>query len=333
MWKDIIIGVAFLGALTLTWIIFEVCSSKDKWLIKISRGPLFWITDRPIGILILCYLTICGLLILEVVFKPLDLKDDSIVLICISIIGFVGTIIGLIATYFQLKRNNNQFYGYSDFYRFAEVLLTQKSKKTIKFHFSTPIPGHIAYNTMSDFLSFQNQLTNYQGNIEFIIPNENMIKEMYYKYKDQQIAGQEQKYTEELINKMLSRSPYESEFTVESFVTTLRKKEKNVKVYVYKTTNESDKDTKKYDKKPEVIENLYLSDGRVAIYAIPLHFLNIQDGVSGKTNTKPALVGFVTTDRHLVSTLENNFDLIRDDAERCTLLDKNTPYLQFSLDN
>lgn len=334
-WKNkIIIGGVFLGLLVLI-LLLDLCSSK-KWLIKSSRGVLYYITSQPIFSIFICYVIICVLLVVELYITPLNLNEDSILLVCLSIIGFVGTIIGLIATYIQLKHNNNQFYGYSDFYRIAEEMLTQKGRRrTIKFHFSTPIPGHIAYPIKSDFQSFLEQLKNYKGNIEFIIPSEVMIKKMYDQYRNKTIDATT--YTEILINNKLSSRSSHKELTVERFIETLRGNNEtrrvnkhNVKVYVYKAADESEEGFRENEsKKPEVIENLYLSDGRVAVYAIPLHFLNIQDGASKEIDTKPVLIGFVTTDRNLVNTLDNNFNRVRDDSKRCTLLDDDTHYLEF----
>ena len=92
--------------------------------------------------------------------------------------------------------------------------------------------------------------------------------------------------------------------SVNSFLSNLRAREENdkdkgtTKLYTYSQANQ------------EAIENLYFSDGRVVLYAIPLHYLRIQDGVDEKTSS-PMLVGFVTTERGIVNAFAENFEKIK----------------------
>ena len=298
---------AFLFIILVLFVLYEIPfikKSENKWIVKSSHGLLGFITNYPLGVVAICYTVIC-LLVLFV-----DMKIGEVSLDGISIIGFVGTIIGLIVTYLQLKHNNNQFYGYFDFYRIAEELLDEKSNRTIRFHFTTPIPGHISYGEEKDFNLFKEKLLGYKGKIEFVIPDQQTVMKMYYVYENTKFRGET--YSTDIIDNLLSHQDGAKEnkrLDVARFVSDLRRKE-NASIYYYEVEN----DAKKEKKGPEAIENLYISDGILAVYAIPLHFLTIQDenrnDKKDDEDTKPFLVGLVTSDRSLVTSFDENFEKI-----------------------
>ena len=125
MGTKICIAIVFFCMLLLLWFLYEkpgVKKNDKKWLTWSSRKVPYFITNSPLASLLICYIIICLTIGLEISIEKIKLNSSTI-LICISIIGFIGTIIGLIVTYIQLKRNNNQFFGYDDFYSIAEELL------------------------------------------------------------------------------------------------------------------------------------------------------------------------------------------------------------------
>lgn len=326
-WIQFITALVFLIIIVGLYVLYEIPSvkkSENKWIVKSSHGLLGFITNYPFAMVAICYTLICLLIVFVEMFIGGIVLDGSTILVCISIIGFVGTIIGLIITYLQLKRNNDQFFGYYDFYRIADELLDEKSNRKIRFHFSTPIPGHIAYGVDKDFDLFLTKLLQYKGEIEIIIPNESEIKAMYNEYVDREFRGET--YSKEIIYNLLSHlegAKEDKRLDVARFVMKLREKP-NVSVYCYQTKVN-----------PEAITNLYISDGKVAVYAIPLHFYNIQDENRNSENrkepTKTVLVGFVTSDRALVTTLDDNFETIMKNSK---ILNEGDYFLKYEeLDN
>lgn len=323
-----ITAIAFLAVLTVCSCL-EVRSKRNRktqnekrWLTQLSGFPFLQITNYPICAIAICSLFFCAVIfVVEAWIEGIPLDDSSTILMCLTVIGFIGTIIGLIITYMQLKRYNNQFFGYYDFYRIAQEMLELNKKRCIKFYFSTPIPGHIAYGNDQVFKKFLESLFNYNGKIEYIIPTEQNLKQFYEPYKDQTIRNV--KYTEEIINRLFTCQPgrkASDELDLATFVKKLREKD-DATIYTYSASN---------GREPESIENLYLSDGNIAIYAIPLHYLILQDAsvdANGKSDPRPVLVGFTTTDRALVTSLEEYFNRIKDD-DKCKVLQKDQRYLQ-----
>lgn len=272
----------------------------------------------------ICIVTICFIIIGSVVLLSEYEMKDSLIIVCLSIVGFVGTIVGLIITYIQVKRSSNQFYGYHDFYTIADEILSKNKGRKIQFHFTAPIPGQIAFNKEHMFKNFEEKLIRYSGEKELIIPSPEKLMEAYYHYEGKTIL--KVKYTKEEIDKKLKPTIFEKRscISVNSFLGNLMKKDESVG----RTKNNGKTTIYSYDKdKQEAIENLYLSDGRTVVYAIPLHYLKIQDDINDDNAPSPELVGFVTTERGVVNALWDNFEQIKNES---VLLEfpKNGAYIQ-----
>lgn len=263
------------------------------------RKPLLAIS---LSVLILIFLSYC--------FERngVGLFVNSNLLSILSIVGILGTIIGVILTYEQLKIAEDRIDGYEKLYSELRELIKPKSNiKYFQFYGPTLIPGHIAYGDEKDIDNYYNKLgelaKELKNKFELIVPSKELNIKAYSYYNDKVVNNV--KFTSSDIEKKLEElETLQGELTLNK-----------VEISLEKT-------------RIEIIDNFYFSNGKTAIYVIPLHFLEAiagSDVVTEEKKTKkkedsknnnnkmhPELIGFKTTNRSIVKAFEQSFIKMKD---------------------
>jgi hypothetical protein len=254
------------------------------------RKPLLAIS---LSVLILIFLSYC--------FERngVGLFVNSNLLSILSVVGILGTIIGVILTYEQLKIAEDRIDGYEKLYSELHNMMEDKSNiKKFQFYGPTIIPGQIAYGNEEDIKLYRNQIyalvSRLNKNFEVIVPSEKLNTEAYSYYNNQVINNKT--YDSPEILKLLKE--------IKSLQDTIGDNEGVI-------TEEKSK--------VEIIDNFYFSNGYTVIYAIPLHFQvaiagaenitseNKDKNSSNNGKMHPELIGFKTTNRSIVKAFELSF--------------------------
>jgi hypothetical protein len=267
----------------------DFCKKKFS---GVSKKPILVISVSVLVLIILSYF-------LEK--NGIGLFVNSNILSILSIVGILGTIIGVILTYEQLKIAEDRIDGYIKLYSELKKLMSEKNIKKFQFYGPTIIPGHIAYGDRNDIKEYKKLIYDLVDELkkkfEIIVPSDELYIEAYSHYADQFINNIH--YPQSKITKLLEEANE-----------------------LQKTILDNEGDLTQEKSKIEIIDNFYFSNGITVIYAIPLHFqvaiagsessvssqtTKKSDGNSNKNSMHPELIGFKTTNRSIVKAFELNF--------------------------
>jgi uncharacterized membrane protein (DUF106 family) len=227
--------------------------------------------------------------------------NGSAVFNVVTFIGIGVTFLGVYIAYEQSKFINDRIYGYDEFYDKILSLIKEiddnKNSDEIILQFSgqTLIPGQLSYSNKEKIESYRgkiaalSQIGQMKKKMEFITLNEDLTKIAYNEVKNERVNG----LTKRSIDKALED------------LNTLKG---NVEKQTIKIKDENMKG---------IIENYYISNGRTAIYATSLHYLEFSANSKNKNFKKLGieLIGFRTTDRTIVNAFKDKFVKIKEAIE------------------
>jgi len=223
----------------------------------------------------------------------------------LSVIGIIGTLIGVYYTFRQLKIAEDKIDGYERFYEIAKEMLEDHKARSIKFSGPTALPGNVAYDDNNAFISFQSQMftcanrIHSKSNCILIVPSESVYIASYKPYVNAIIT-----------TGILKRAFDEQEIKMKrdeafSFQDGMGRS-------AFTVVENGD------EAKLGVLDYYMLSNGRRLMYAVPLHYgtaiidENNNGGVQKVEELSPSLIGFVTTDKSIIRSFEQSFDKIKE---------------------
>lgn len=222
--------------------------------------------------------------------------STSNILSSLAVVGVFGTLLGLFLTYRQVKLAEDRIDGYDQLYDAIFELLDDKKGDKIQFYGSTLIPGHFTYaskNKMKSVENFRLKIENKVSTSEleptskqFILPAFNMYQETY--------KGYEKKSSKEFVSKLVDEvKKMHKRIEIDSLITSVPDK----------------------NKIEDMLDSFYISNGRTAIFAKPLHYdiiktenNNTSDSEKNHLDFEPILIGFKTRDRSIIKGFEKHFD-------------------------
>ncbi|MEA4851500.1 MAG: hypothetical protein VB126_08620 [Paludibacter sp.] len=303
---------AHTGSNITLWIIFGIfiilfVLSFFKFFREGIKEISKWFIKRPIPVI-----TISVILIIVVAFfvekNGQGLFVNSNILSILSIVGIIGTIIGVLLTYEQLKIAEDRIDGYESFYKEVNELLCKKDTRSLQFYGPTLIPGHIAYNYKNDIDKYKRAL---QDNIE-VLTKDPQNKIDLILYSEKQNLNAYNNYLHDLVNKTKIEPS-----VIESKLKELKKFQEVLNVFINNSITIIDDSTK-----VNLIDNYYFSNGVTAIYAVPLHYQVALSEKNGKNKSEknrkltPQLIGFKTTNRSIVQAFESKFDELKQNLNK-----------------
>jgi len=258
-----------------------------------SPAVLKRLYKRPILLAtLITFIVLATAILLE--SREYNLLQHSNLIGILGIIGIIGTIIGVILTYGQLKLAEDRIENYEKFYDALDELLKDPKARSLQFSGSTILPGQVAYGDRTLLLRYMNSLetcTNRllidSGEVKIIVPSEEIYREAYRPYEDKTCRGH--KYNRQEIDDRIGEA------------------------LVVQHSIDQKSDMVEISRKEEiaVIDAFYFSNGRTAIYAVPLHYnlarVETFENDKQKEQGEPVLVGFKTTNRSIVEAFEQNF--------------------------
>lgn len=283
-------------------IILVVLSVLEWRHSKFLNQKLQWIHRRPF-LIITC---ITFVIIAVVIFyeesgyfekSTYNYFQNSNLINIFSVIGIFGTIVGLIITYEQLRLAEDRIDGYESLYDALDQLLHDDKARFFQFYGATLIPGHVAFGDSSVIKSYEDNLSSLLNHLPrsqqaiIIAPSPNLYQTTYSPYLGNKYRNKT--FAQDVLDLLVD--------DVKAFHNRLQFP--NLRVI----TIEEKKDI-------EFISAYYYSNGRMVIYAVPLHYeLERAKDVDNNPETnsgveiEPALVGFKTTNRSIVKAFEKDF--------------------------
>ncbi len=283
-------------------IVLVVLSFLEWRRSKFLNQKLQWIHRRPFFIITFITFVIVAVVILfeeSGYFEKSTYNyfQNSNLINIFSVIGIFGTLVGLVITYEQLRLAEDRIDGYESLYEALDELLHDDKARFFHFYGATLIPGHAAFGDSSviktyedNLLIFLNHLPRSQQAI-IIAPSPDLYQTTYLPYLNN-------KYRNETFTQPVLDSLVEDVKTFHN-----RLQFPNLKIITIA------------DKKDiEFISAYYYSNGKMVIYAVPLHYeLERAKEIDNKPETnsvveiEPVLVGFKTTSRSVIKAFEKDF--------------------------
>ncbi|HEX8148351.1 MAG TPA: hypothetical protein VF591_14325 [Pyrinomonadaceae bacterium] len=283
-------------------IILVVLSILEWKRSKFLNQKLKWIHRRPF-LIITCITFV--ILAVVIFFEESGLFEKSTynhfqnsnLINIFSIIGIFGTIVGLVITYEQLKLAEDRIDGYESLYDALDELLHDNKARFFQFYGATLIPGHAAFGDSNVIKTYENNLSSFLNDLPrnqqaiIIAPSPELYHTTYSPYLNNKYRNET--FTQEVLDLLVD--------DVQKFHRRLVFS--NLKII----TIEEKKDI-------EFISAYYYSNGRMVIYAVPLHYeLERAKEIDNKPETnsvveiEPVLVGFKTTNRSVIKAFEKDF--------------------------
>lgn len=293
-----------LGLLVLI-VIFDLLSTK--WFYLKFRDGIKYIYPRPV---LWVSISTIVLILIALMFEQ-DGKNvfaNSNIISILSVVGIIGTIIGVILTYEQLKIAEDRIDGYEKLYDEVFDLLKDETSTGFQYYGSTLIPGHIAYGELKEINKYQSEIYSMivrisdKEKVKIIVPVANLYDESYKPYINK--SYKKKKYTQEEVDKKV--------LEIQAFQKSIIDRQCQVT---------------QVHKKNEIglIDSFYFSNGKTVIYVVPLHYQVARAEVSESHKTAgdidPTLIGFKTKNRAIIRSfeqkfveLQNQFRLLENDA-------------------
>lgn len=213
-----------------------------------------------------------------------------------SIIGIIGTIVGVIITYEQLKIAEDRIDSYEGLYEALDEILSDKEAKVFQFYGPTILPGHIAYNDIKKIQAYSKNLRDFLERIGedkaiFIAPSDALYKTSYEPY----------------LKKECQKIYYDKSM-IEIKVKEVVKDQQKINLlagFVYLTEPHQLRSFDTY----------FFSNGKTVIYAMPLHYSEVravETDENGNGNPReviePNLIGFKTSSRAFIKSFDQHFE-------------------------
>jgi hypothetical protein len=234
-----------------------------------------------------------------------NLLQNSNVIGILGLIGIVGTIIGVVLTYEQLKLAEDRIEGYEKFYEVLHEILTDPKSQFFQFFGSTIIPGQVAFG--DDRLIEQYKLDLYyiathlkdRQKLTLILPSAEQYKEAYKPYVGK--IYRKKRYDQQTIDVKIDEAlQCQNTMRINAQLIELKKKEEIA-----------------------IVDAFYFSNGRTAVYAVPLHYniaridkLEHRNLADQEPQGQPILVGFKTTNGHVVAAFQQHFEELTSELSR-----------------
>jgi 2-polyprenyl-3-methyl-5-hydroxy-6-metoxy-1,4-benzoquinol methylase len=228
----------------------------------------------------------------------------------VAVVGLVFAGVGIWFTYIQLRLENSKVEQYRSFYRWVDVLFKElQSEPAAVFHFfgSTILPGNLAYiNNRQVFDDLENKLRalytlkdSHSGvsRAVILVPDDIGYRTAYEYYKDHIIstASREQKKAWPTEVEKARERALDLQHALMNHDAETRHR------YVHAV---SPSDTERFS---WLQKAYYMSNGRRAIYAVPLHYLS--SSLDGQIDeVTPSLIGMTTTNPGVIDALEQLFN-------------------------
>jgi len=305
LWLSVIIVVIAATLLVILVIVLHFLLNKLKeklWPDNNRKPSVVWIKNNWIVLetVIMSALIIFLILVensfLEALFKNIASQiNGSILFSTFTIIGTGLTVFAAFLAYEHYKIGEDKIENYHSLYNAVEDIFRDKKGDMFQMWGTTLIPGHVVHREENDKKTYICNLKNTHDtdadgrfaneNSEFILLDENMTQKAYSRFN-----GYKLRNAKTCDSKMIS----DCVDKIKEIRDVIGRKAKIIDV-----TNDSD---------ARLIESFYFSNGRLAVFALPLH------GVGKQLDEKisdASLVGFKTRNPIIVQALKDKFFDIR----------------------